>query len=57
MLLFKDPLHGKYAINLVQEDNRQQDNPLDTKPTKWSNTLKQFVGFCRRIVWVCLATL
>ena len=50
MLLYKDPLHGKYAINLIQEDNRQQDNPLDTKPTKWSNTLKQFVGFCRRIL-------
>ena len=21
-------------------------NPLSAKPTKWSNTLKQFVGFC-----------
>ena len=25
-------------------------NPLSANPTKWSNTLKQFVGFCRRIV-------
>ena len=25
-------------------------NPLSAKPTKWSNTLKQFVGYCRRIV-------
>ena len=32
-------------------------NPLSTKFTKWSNTLKQFVGFCRRIVWVCLTIL
>ena len=29
-------------------------NPLSPNPTKWSNTLKQFVGCCRRIVWVCL---
>ena len=32
-------------------------NPLSANPTKWSNTLKQFVGFCRRIVWVCLTIL
>ena len=32
-------------------------NPLSTKPTKWSKTLKQFVGCCRQIVWVCLAIL
>ena len=25
-------------------------NPLSTNPTKWSNTLKQFVDFFRRIV-------
>ena len=24
--------------------------PLSTNPTKWSNTLKQFVGCCRQIV-------
>ena len=34
-----------------------QFNPLSTNFTKWSNTLKQFVGCCRRIVWVCLTTL
>ena len=32
-------------------------NPLSTSLTKWSNTLKQFVGCCRRIVWVCLNVL
>ena len=32
-------------------------DPLSFKPTKWSNTLKQFVGFCWRIVWVCLTIL
>ena len=32
-------------------------NPLSANPTKWSNTLKQFVGCCRRIVWVCLTIL
>ena len=32
-------------------------NLLSANPTKWSSTLKQFVGFCRRIVWVCLTIL
>ena len=32
-------------------------NPLSANPTKWSNTLKQFVGYCRRIVSVCLTIL
>ena len=32
-------------------------NPLTAHPRKWSNTLKQFVGCCRRVVWVCLTVL
>ena len=32
-------------------------NPLNTNPPKWSNTLKQFIGYCQRIVWVCLTIL
>ena len=32
-------------------------NPLSANLTKWSYTLKQFVGCCRRIVWVCLTIL
>ena len=28
--------------------------PLSANPTKWSNTLKQFVGNSRRTVRVCL---
>ena len=32
-------------------------NPLSANPTKWSNTLKQFVGNSRRITWVCLTIL
>ena len=30
-------------------------NPLSANPIKWSNTLKKFVGNCRRNVWVCWA--
>ena len=26
-------------------------NPLTANPTKWTNTLKQFVGFCRSVVF------
>ena len=32
-------------------------NPLSANPTKWPNTLKQFVGCSRRIFWVCLTIL
>ena len=32
-------------------------NTVSTNTTKWSNTLKQFVGKSRRIVWVCLTIL
>ena len=32
-------------------------NPLSAKSTKWPNTLKQFVSYCRRIVWMCLTIL
>ena len=28
-------------------------NPLSANPTKWLNTLRQFIDFGRRIVWVC----
>ena len=31
-------------------------NTLGDNPTEWSNTLKEFVGCCRRIVWLCLTT-
>ena len=34
-----------------------QVNPLSTNSTKWSNTLKQFVGNSQWIVWVCLTIL
>ena len=34
------------------EINAFRLNPLSADPTKWSNTLKQFVGFCWRIIWV-----
>ena len=29
-----------------------QRYPLCANPAKWSNTFKQFVGCCRRIIWV-----
>ena len=29
-------------------------NPLSFNTIKWPNTLKQFVDYCPRIVWVCL---
>ena len=32
-------------------------NSLSAYPTKWSNTLKQFIGYSRRIICVCLTIL
>ena len=32
-------------------------NPVSASPTKWSNTLKQFVSCCRQTAWVCLIIL
>ena len=37
--------------------NSSHLNPLSANPAKQSNTLKQFVSCCRRIVWVCLTIL
>ena len=31
-------------------NNDKLFNPLSTNPTKWSSTLKQFVGYCQIIV-------
>ena len=42
---------------LMEELVNFQFNPLSVNPPKWSNTLKQFVGYYRRIVWVCLTFL
>ena len=32
-------------------------NPLSANPTKWSNTLTQFIDNCRQTVWVSLTIL
>ena len=48
--------HPIKFVNLTKRVNPFMPNvdPLSANPTKWSNILKQFVGFCRRTVWVCL---
>ena len=28
--------------------------PFKCLPSKWSNTLKQFVGCCHQVIWVCM---
>ena len=33
-----------YVIETDNAHNFADDSPLSTNPTKWSNTLKQFVG-------------
>ena len=33
------------------------NNLLSANPAKWSNTLKQIIGCCQEIVWVCLIIL
>ena len=44
-------------INFRFQPRKCPFNPLSTNPTKWSNTLKQFVCCCWRIAWVCLIIL
>ena len=44
-------------LGIVSLTSIKSLNPLSANPTKWSVTLKQFVGFCWRIVWVCLTIL
>ena len=44
----------RHKLNFV---SRCHFNPLGAKPTKLPNTLKQFVGCCQPIVWVCLTIL
>ena len=40
-----------YFMSSVYVRNANSDfNPLSANPTKWSNTLKQFVGCSRNIV-------
>ena len=49
------------AFRRIFHDYLRHLNPLSANPTKWSNTLKQFVGnsrrIVRRIVWACLTVL
>ena len=47
----------KYKGMFMSEMRWATFNPLSSNPTKWSNTLKQFVGQSRRIVSVCLTIL
>ena len=46
------PSTGHLQILLLKSSNFKS---LSANSTKWSNSLKQFVGYSRRIVWVCLA--
>ena len=45
-------MDSKKTIQLMSE-NLSLFNPLSASPTKWSNTLKQFVAICK----VCLTML
>ena len=46
---------SKFPIPLqILQALRKPITLLNANSTKWSNLLKQFVGCCWRIVWVCL---
>ena len=54
--------HDTATINHDSNSNSNNNiytwlNPLSANPANWSNTLKQFVGRCQRIIWVCLTIL
>ena len=48
--LEKHLLESGNEIAETYSEPSQRFNPLRAKPIKWSNTFKQFVGCCRRIV-------
>ena len=54
-----DSLYGaeKMSMEVMRYEIQKNVNPLSANPTKLSNTIKQFVGCCRQIVWVCLSIL
>ena len=37
-------------VQIFSKNSSLSFNPLTANPTKWSNTLKQFVGFYQRVV-------
>ena len=43
-------LDGDTVASYSDDTTPYSVKPLNTNPTKWSNTLKQFVDCCRRIV-------
>ena len=50
-------LNHRYQVKYITVSSICADfviDSLEVSITKWSNTLKQFVSCCRRIVWVCL---
>ena len=49
--------YQKFQIHYLKYCQYLSFNPLSANPTKWSNTLKQFVGNCQWIVWVNLTIL
>ena len=54
-LLFSRLLIAGYGLKLVAQLHILTEfNPFSTNPSQRLNTLKQFVGFCQRIFWVCL---
>ena len=57
-------MHIKYMvilevghILLLSKDQNILINLLRANPTKWSSTLKQFIGSCQQIFGVCLTVL
>ena len=50
-------IQNNLVRNVLFNVGIQMFNPLSVSPSKWSNTLKQFIGNSRRIVWVCLTIL
>ena len=46
-----------FADKKLYHDLEKRNLTLSAKPTKWSNTLKQFVGCRRRMAQVCLTNL
>ena len=55
---FQDDGHlYESSLGTVKKNVALLVEPLSGSPPKWSNTLKQLVGCCRKLAWVCLTIL
>ena len=57
LALFLDQFGSRYTVWIFTRKEILNFSDICTNPSKWSNTLKQFVDCCccRQVIWLCEA--